>query len=209
METGAQREATRIQQESSSTADQGKACLAAASQKPEYAHLMTKTYYGNENPPNFPLRMLNDEARPTKQEIKSIYALYADVQNCRQLVLTGVSKAHPLLVLALTEGYSQSDRLWADFTKGKMTWGQFNTGRKTITEDTTTRLTQANMQIGSQLEQRHESEMEQRRQAAAAFSQWAAQQQAFALQQQAIDAANRPRIINCNYFGNSAQCASN
>jgi hypothetical protein len=153
--------------------------------------------------------MLTDETRPTKDEIKSIYALYGDVQTCRSLVLAGLSKAHPVLVLAITEGYSKSDQLWSEFAKGKMTWGQFNTGRKSIIEESRTRMVQTNMQIGSQLEGQHQAEVQQRQRAAEALSAWAAQQQAFALQQQAINAANRPRIINCNYVGSSTQCTSN
>src|ERR1700737_1213700 len=59
-----------------------------------------------------------------------------------------------------------------------------------------TRFTQASMQINGQLQNQHQSEMEQRQRAAAAMSQWALQQQAIAAQQQAIDVANRPRTIN-------------
>jgi hypothetical protein len=159
--------------------------------------------------PNFPLQMLTDEARPTKGEIKSIYGLYGDIQNCRQMVLADISKAHPLSVLALTDSYSKSDQLWAEFTKGKMTWGQFNAGRKSIIEESRKRMLQASMQIGSELEGQHQAEMQQRQQAAEAFSAWATQQQALAMQQQAINAADRPRIINCNYMGSTAQCTSN
>jgi hypothetical protein len=42
--------------------------------------------------------------------------------------------------------------LWAEFAKGKMTWGQFNTGRKSIIEESRARMVQTNMRIGSQLE---------------------------------------------------------
>jgi hypothetical protein len=175
-ETGAQREAARIQTESKSTSEEGKGCIDAAIAKPEYAHLLTKSHYSNSDPTNFPLQMLTDETRPTKDEIKTIYVLYGDVQACRSLVLAGLTKAHPLLVLAIAESYSKSDQLWAEFAKGKMTWGQFNTGRKSIIEESMARMMQTNMQIGSQLEGQHQAEIQQRQQAAEALSAWASQQ---------------------------------
>jgi hypothetical protein len=50
--------------------------------------------------------------------------------------------------------------------------------------------------------------MEQRQRAAAAFQQWAYQQQVLANQRAAIAAANKPTTINCSYAGTTAQCTS-
>jgi hypothetical protein len=208
METGAQREAARIRAENVTAGADSKACLQAAFDKPEYANIEKKSSFNAERL-NFTLQMLSDPSLPTKDEIKSLYAVYSDMQECRQLILSGSAKAHQLYMLAFVESFSNSDRLWTEFTKGKMPWGKFNEGRKSISEDTQHKLVQTNMQVGGQLENQHQNEIEQRQRAAAVFQQWAVQQQALAVQQQAIAAANRPRIINCNYFGNTAQCNSN
>jgi hypothetical protein len=93
-------------------------------------------------------------------------------------------------------------------TSGKLTWGQFNQGRRDITTQTQGKLVQANMQIGSQLQNQHQYEVQQRQRAAEAFAQWSYQQQQLNQQQQMINAVNRPRTINCDYFGNTAQCNS-
>jgi hypothetical protein len=204
--TGAQREAARMQAVTAETVASGRACIQNVADKPEYAPIKSKTVLSPD--PQFPLQMLNDKTSPNKQEISLLYRVYGDFQDCRKIVLDGVSRAHPLMLLTVVEGYADSDKLWAQATGGGLTWGQFNEGRKNTATQTQEKLIQANMQIGSQLQNQHQSEMEQRQRAAAAFQQWAAQQQQIALQQQAIDAANRSRTINCTYSGNTAQCNS-
>src|ERR1700750_1569930 len=118
--------------------------------------------------------MLNDETRPSKEEIKQVYALYSDMQDCRKLVLDGASKTHPAVMMAWVENFSNSDKLWAEFTRGKMPGGKFNEGRKSLAVEGQARLTQAGAQINGQLQNQHQSEVEQRQRAAQAFSQWAA-----------------------------------
>jgi hypothetical protein len=184
----------------------GRACIQKAADKPEYAPLKSKTVLSLDS--QIPLQMLNDKTSPNKQEIALLYRVYGDLQDCRKIFLDGASKTHPLILLTLVEGYANSNKLWAQTTAGRLTWGQFNEGRKDNLTQNQQKMVQANMQISSQLQNQHQSEMEQRQRAAAAFQQWAAQQQQMALQQQAIDAANRSRTINCTYSGNTAQCDS-
>jgi hypothetical protein len=204
--TGAQREAGRMQAISTETAASGQACIQNVADKPEYASLKSKTVLSPD--PQFTLQMLNDKSSPNKQEISLLYRVYGDLQDCRKILLDGASKIHPLLLFTLVEGYADIDKLWAQTTGGGLTWGQFNESRKAYGTRFQQKFIQANMQIASQLQNQHQSEMDQRQRAAAAFRQWADQQQQMALQQQAIDAANRSRTINCTYSGNTAQCNS-
>jgi len=208
METGAQVELARMNNEATTANASGTACLNAVFARPEYSSITTKSYFSTTDQ-TWPLAMLNDETRPSKEQIKQIYAFYSDVQECRKIILDGASKTHPALVMAWVQNFSNADKLWTEFTRGKMPWGKFNEGRKSLAVDGQARLMQATAQINGQLQNSHQAEVEQRQRAAEAFSNWANQQQAFALQQQAINAANRPRTINCNYFGNTASCNSN
>ena len=208
METGAQTEVSRMKSELSNANAASKECLDSAFEKPQYSSIRAKSYFSTTNQ-SWPLPMLNDETLPSKEQIKQLYALYSDIQECRKIILDGASKTHPLLVMAWVQTFSESDRLWSEFTKGKTTWGKFNEARKNAAVEAQSRWMQAAAQINGQLQNQHQGEVEQRQRAAAAFSQWAAQQQALALQQQAINAANRPRTINCNYFGSTATCNSN
>jgi hypothetical protein len=208
METAAQHEQVRMQTEQNNSAVTQKECVDAVAANPMYAVIASKIHISSTDQ-NFPLETLNDTALPTREEIKKIYLIYGDIQQCRQITLDAATKTHPLLVLSYVQMFSALDRLWADFARGKMSWGKFNEGRKAIYEENKARLVQVSMQISGQLQNQHQSEIEQRQRAAQAFSQWVVPQQALAIQQQAVDAANRPRIINCNYFGNTASCSSN
>jgi hypothetical protein len=209
METGAQTELTRMKSELANANAGSKECLDDAYAKPEYSSIRAKSYFSTTDQ-NWPLPMLNDDSLPSKEQIKQLYAIYSDIQECRKVILDGASKTHPLLVMAWVQTFSDADKLWSEFTKGRIAWGgKFNEGRKNAVVESQARWMQAAAQINGQLQNQHQGEIEQRQRAAAAFSQWAAQQQALVIQQQAINAANRPRTINCNYIGNSATCNSN
>jgi len=204
--TGAQIEVNRMQKVAAETKVSAEACNETIAGNSKYAPIATKTYFGADN--KIPLQMLNDKTSPTKPEIALLYGVYGEVQDCRKIVLDGASRMHPLYMLTLVEAYAESDKLWAEVTAGRLTWGKFNEGRKNISTRTQARMLQADTQISSQLQNQHQFELEQRQRAAAAMQQWSYQQQVLANQQQAINAMNQPRTINCNYFGNTAQCSS-
>ncbi len=196
--TGAQMENMRMQKVAENMKVTAAACLQKVTQNPEYAPLLSKTYFGTDG--QFPLQMLTDKNAPTKHEISLLYAVHGDIQVCRKEVLDGAANMHPLILLALIEGYTAGDKLTADATTGKLTWGQINEGRKQILMQTQAKLIQAGMQISSHLENQHELELEHRQRAVEAFQQWQYQQQVLANQQQLISAANQPRLntIHCS-----------
>lgn len=155
-----------------------------------------------------PLEMLTDPSKPTKDEIKDLYRLHNDVQQCRKVLLDGMAKYHPLAVMTFVEGFTEADKLSIEATTGKLSWGHINQRRKDQYVQLRARLTQVDQQIAAQLNNQHQFEVEQRQRAAAAFQQWAYQQQALAQQQQLINAATRPTITNCNYGGGIMTCNS-
>ena len=205
--TGAQIEATRISNGFKQTNDQILPCLAQVYSKPEYANLETKLYIGTEF--QFPLHYLTDPSKPNKSEIADLYNLWDELQPCRKIALEGASTVHALLFGAVVNYYSELDRLWIDAVKGNLTWGNFNESRQSAVRQFSDKLIQADTQIKSQLQSQHQFELEQRQRAAVAMQQWIYQQQQIAAERQAIAAANRPRIINCNYYGSTATCNSN
>ena len=129
--TGAQIEANRMQKVATETTDFIQSCFHNIAENPEYASLRSKTYFGLDT--QFPLQMLNDKTSPNKQDIALLYKAYGDVQDCRKIALDGASRMHPLVLLTLVESYAESDKLWAEATSGRLTWGKFNEGRKALT----------------------------------------------------------------------------
>jgi hypothetical protein len=204
--TGAQIEANRIKKVGAETLASANTCSDNIFENPKYAPIASKTDLSRPN--NITLQMLNDKTSPNKQEIALLYAFHGEMQDCRKIALDGVSKMHPLYMLTLVENYAAADKLWADATAGRLSWGQFNEGRKDLATRWQAKIIQADAQVVSQLQNQHQVEVEQRQRAADALQQWSYQQQALANQQRAINAMNQPRTINCNYFGNTAQCNS-
>jgi hypothetical protein len=168
---------------------------------PDYTNIKTKFYFGTDNQP--PLQMLTDASRPTKQEISLLYKIYGDAQECRKVFLAGASKTHPRIMVAMITMYAEFDKLWAEVTGRKLTWGTFNQRRKDISTRGTAAVAQAELEITAQLQNQHQFEMEQRHRAAAAMDQWMYQQQVLANQRLAISQASAPRMttINCSYGG--------
>jgi len=169
--------------------------------------LKTKLYLSNEIM-QMPLQYLTDQTRPTKAEVLDLYKAYGDVQNCRKIYLDGAAATPPFFLATFVESYSASDRVWAEAVAGKLTWGKFNEARKAIAAETQSKLAEADVKIRGQLQGQHQFEMEQRQRVAEAMQQWSYQQQQLMQNQQAINALNGPRTINCNYYGSTAHCTS-
>jgi hypothetical protein len=75
-----------------------------------------------------------------------VYKAYGETQDCRKIQLDGASNTHPLIVLTLVEGFAASDKIWAQLTAGRLTWGQFNERRQDILTQTREKMIQANAQ---------------------------------------------------------------
>jgi hypothetical protein len=99
-----------------------------------------------------------------------------------------------LSVNALTENFSNGDRLWVQAATGGLTWGQFSQGRKDLATRSEEILNQANFQ----LQQQRQAELAQQQLARAAT---VAQMQR-ALQNAGNAYGNmqipQQRTINCN-----------
>jgi hypothetical protein len=203
--TGAQVESGRLQGVAQATRESSAACIRAIAENPTFAPIAAKT---NLTSDPFPLKMLADTTYPTKREIELLYQLHAASQECRKIHLDGASKYHPLMVTVFVNEFSESDKVWTQAVSGKLSWGKFNQAREDLRTQGAAKLTQANAEIISQLQNQHQFELEQRQRAAAALQQWSYQQQALANQQQAINSMNQPRTVNCNYVGSVLQCNS-
>ena len=204
--TGAQQQSNQLAQVKAETMSAGKDCYDGIYAKPDYAHLKTKMFLSTSG--TAPLQYLTDSTRPNKNEIADLYKLHADVQACRKIFLTGMGRYHPALVNVAVQSYDATDKLWAEFTKGRMTWGNFNKENHAITVRTNQQTGEVETMIASQLQNEHQYEMEQRQRAAASLQQWAYQQQVLENQRlqvmaqghDAAMAAMRPSpVITCNY----------
>jgi cell division septum initiation protein DivIVA len=155
--TGAQQEVARIQSVSAEYGAAGQDCVQKIADNPDYAPLKAKTPFAT--PPQFSLEMLNDRSSPNKKGISLLYRMYGDRQQCNKIILDGAAKMNPLYQSVLIESYSDADKLWAQATAGRLTWGQFNQGRKDLLAQLQQRDIQVTAQINSQLQSQHQAEL--------------------------------------------------
>jgi hypothetical protein len=143
-------EADRRQLATLALSAENQECIGRIFAKADYDHLRINLFLSSDANESPPRDYLTDNSRPTKNEISQIKKLHADLQNCRKAVLNGAANVNPEYVAIMSEGYSTSDTLWAEFASGHMTWGKFNTRLQSIAKQQHQRLTEIGMAIASQ-----------------------------------------------------------
>ena len=186
----------------------GESCTGQPYSRRRYARLAKRMYLDPDLNRSMPVQYLTDDAKPTRAEIADLYRLHAEVQACRKVLLDAASKAHPLILTALIESFAENDRVWTQAAAGKLTWGQFNEARERLALQATAKMTEVEGQIDSQVHGRARFEAQQRQRAAAAMEQWTSQQQQLYRRDRMADAARQPRMINCDFSGDAANCTS-
>jgi len=186
----------------------GESCTAQPYSRRHYARLAKRMYLDPDLNRSMPVQYLTDESKPTRAEIADLYRLHAEVQACRKVLLDAASRVHPLILTALIESFAENDRIWAQAAAGKLTWGQFNEARERLALQATAKMTEVEGQIDSQVQTPAQFEAQQRQRAAAAMEQWTSQQQQLYRRDRMADAARQPRMINCDFSGDAANCTS-
>jgi hypothetical protein len=154
------------------------------------------------------LKASQDKASPA--EVQQIFSLHQEyLTPCRKLKLEALAQIHPALVGATAEYYAKTDAALVQLTNRQITWGQYMTQKEAINVEASAKFDAAAAEIRKNLNQSHASEMARRQQVANALAQFAYQQQVLQQRQQLIDAANRPRMTTCQYFGATLNCTTN
>jgi hypothetical protein len=148
--TGTPTEADRRQLATLALSAENQECIGSIFAKADYDHLRINLFLSSETNESPPRDYLTDNKRPTKNEISQINKLHADLQKCRKAVLNGAANVNPEYIAIMSESYSTSDALWAEFASGHMTWGKFNTRIQSIAKQQHQRLTETGMAIASQ-----------------------------------------------------------
>jgi hypothetical protein len=112
------------------------------------------------------------------------------------------------MVTVLANSYAKSDANYLALAERKITWGEFNTATVAARNELTASLQAVGQAIDTKLQNAHAAEVQQRQAAAAALGNWAYQQQVLLQNQQAINAANRPRTTSCQYVGAYLNCTT-
>jgi hypothetical protein len=205
--TGAQQQAARMNEAAQVMVADANAARARATALPSYQALKDKLPPLDGSPPS--MALLTDTSRPNSEEVVALLEFHRDgLSAWRAVMLQDFAKVHPAYAAVAAETYAAADQQYARLVRRETTWGEYATMSAQRTTALRGELTRVGQQIKSELANAHAYEIQQRQAAAAAFSQWAYQQQVLQQNQQAINAVNRPRMTNCQYVGTYLNCTT-
>jgi hypothetical protein len=203
--TAAQQESARLTQTNAEGVKAATACFDRVKASEPYQALKDK--FGGDGQSSLAMKTNAEKATPA--EARLVLALHQEyLMPCRKMNLENFGKVHPSIAMALAENYTKADANYAALVTYKETWGEFVTERDALGVQLQARLASASAAINRDLNASHNTEVAQRQAAAAALQNWAYQQQVLLQNQQAINAANRPRMTNCQYVGTYLNCTT-
>lgn len=176
-----------------------KTCLTTQREQPEYASLVSHLPDLDSGQPT--IAQLTDDTIPSPEDARLTAALYDRETQCRAAFLNSLAAARPDLVPILADATQRGSAVVVLVVKRKITWA--DAARKMQAEASITRkqVLAANQAWLGEMNAENRAEIAQRQAAANALMQWS-------IQQQMINAANRPVFTNCNTFGSSVNCIS-
>jgi hypothetical protein len=201
--TGAQREMARMGEAANADAPKTKACFAQVTSSPE-GQMMAGKLGGD--PPGLAAQVNPQKATP--EEAQQVLSYHRQLAPCRKMMLESFSHINPALVPPVANSFARSDSNYAKLVTQKSAWGEFAIEASAIARDRQSEVSAIARTIDQGLAQSHNAEVSQRQAAAAALQNWSYQQQILQQNQQAINAANRPRMTNCQYVGTYLNCTS-
>lgn len=155
------------------------------------------------------LEQLSNPAKATPEEVRALYDLHQNyITPCRKIILQAAAVVSAGHVAIMADWFAKSDANYLRIAQGTVTWGQANKAAADAGREAMSRIAQADAELGRSLAQSHNAEIARRQQAAAALSNYVYQQQVLIQNQQMIDAANRPRVTNCQYVGAYLNCTT-
>jgi hypothetical protein len=205
--TGAQQQAARMNEAAQIMVADGNAARARAVALPSYQALKDKLPPLDGSPPS--MELLTNTSKPNVEDSSALLEFHREgLSPWRAVTLQDFAKMHPAYAAVAAEAYAAADQQYARLVRREITWGENATASAQRTTALRAELTRVGRQIQAELANAHTYEIQQRQAAAAALSNWAYQQQVLSQNQQVINAANRPRMTNCQYVGTYLNCTT-
>lgn len=144
---------------------------------------------------------LSDETLPTPEEARLIGAWQDELGSCRSQFQTALLLVRPDFVQALTEIDAEIRNTAILASERKLSWGEIARREAALSDSFNTKFLALNQQLDARLNAQNQIEVQNRERAAAILLQ-------YGLQQQMINAANRPVITNCTGGFGTVNCVS-
>jgi len=196
--TAAQRQYQAMATGNQAIAAEGKACLEAAYNSPEFAPVRPHEAY---NVTDATLPQLADTSLASQSEIDAIFAVHPRIRACQKAALDGMLNTTPSMIPIIAKSFSEADDDVLLLIQRKMSWGEFTRRRRDRFIATQAAIQTEDQRITAGLERQHEGELARRQAAADAIAQWAQTQQI-------ISNMNRPVMTTCTGGAGMMNCVS-
>jgi len=204
--TAAEREIQRRENGLQQIEGRMRTCLERISNSAQFQQVKSRGVIWNFKPT---LAQLSDSAKPTPDDLRALFDLHEQfISPCRKLILEAAALFTAAQVAAVADWFAQTDAVYVKLAQGNLTWGQAVQALSDSERQMMARSAQIDAEMRRNLAQSHNAEIARRQQAAAALSNYVYQQQVLIQNQQMIDAANRPRVTNCQYVGAYLNCTT-
>lgn len=197
--TQAQKQAVTISTRAQAIDAQGKACQGDVFASPAAAMLMV---HAPRDPAQPTLQQLADTSFPDDAQVAAIYQVHDGLALCRKQIIDGYITIAPGIASLMMTTFQQSDAEVLQLVQKKINWATYNGASQALAIEYRQKALQESQRIVTALNQENQAELAQRAQALQAFAD-------YMQRQQAINAANRPIVTNCNHFGNQTTCTTN
>jgi hypothetical protein len=179
-----------------------KACTATVLAKPDYAPLAGRPYPSDKGATT---AQLIDQTMPSSQEAPLLGARDDELATCRSTAQARVIPLIPALVAPLEQfqGALQTTTVMA--VERKITWGEYARRDTEIWSAWKVLAASVGQQFDAQMNAAHQAEMQDRQTRLLAASKILLD---YSLQQQVINAANRPIVTSCMGTGTMASCVT-
>jgi len=196
--TQAQRQFQAIKSGNTANAAQLKECGTAVYNSADFAPLRSHL---PASVADATLQQLADASLASPEEVRAIYAIHPQMQQCRKTFLTNLAQTEPSLVPIFTTSFNKADDDLGAVTQRKLSWGDYLHRARDRSTQLQAQIQTEDRRVVGELKEEHNAEIAQRQRAAEALAAWAQTQEL-------INAANRPVITNCSSFGNTVNCMS-
>lgn len=175
------------------------ACIGAVQSKPEYAVLVP--FHPDLRTGTRSMVAMTTKRVPTQEEADPLRGSYPAVMACVSRFDAEMAEVRPDAASIIQSAQAAGAQIRAGLIERKLTWAQASAQAQAINAETRSQLRQADAEWRGEMIEENNAEIAQRQRAAAAFSQ-------VLLQEQAIQAAQRPVVTNCNSSFNNVTCVT-
>ena len=177
-------------------------CKREIRDNPVYSEINPKLFSGETSSPSF--EQITNKDMATEDERRLLISLHDQMIPCKKSALEKIGIVAPTLISPMVKIMDDSDREMLKLVEGNISWGEYTKLNKISSSANIEALQVAYTQLDRQLTLENQLEVEERQaevnnviNAAGVLLVWADRMAQMSLEQQRINATNKPIFTNC------------